>query len=82
MAIREMHRQMGDLAVKSLDQVSMDERDVSGMTIGISKEGFFRIKNEIADFRRRIAAIVMEDDDDDRIYRLNLQLFPLTKPVK
>lgn len=82
MAIREMHRQMGDLAVKSLDQVSMDERDVSGMTIGISKEGFFRIKNEIADFRRRIAAIVMEDDDDDRIYRLNLQLFPLTKPAK
>jgi len=79
MAIREMHRQMGELAVESLDKVPIGERDISGMTLGISSNTFARIQNELAEFRRRITAIVREDDSDDRVYRLNLQLFPLTK---
>lgn len=79
LAIREMHRQMGELAVKSLDEVPMNERDVSGLTIGISEEAFSKISKEIAEFRRRISAIVMEDEGDERVYRLNVQLFPLTK---
>ena len=79
LAVREMHRQMGELAVKSLDQVPVKERNVSGLTIGISQEAFERISHEIADFRRRISAIVMEDSGEERVYRLNVQLFPLTK---
>ncbi len=79
LGIREMHRQMGQLAVESLDQVPVNERDVSGLTIGISDSAFEKISKEIADFRRRISAIVMEDSGDERVYRLNVQLFPLTK---
>lgn len=81
MAIREMHRQMGALAVESLDKVPVAERDISGLTIGISDDAFARIQSEIADFRRRIAAIVREDSGNERVYRLNLQLFPLTKAL-
>lgn len=81
MAIREMHRQMGSLAVESIDKVPMKERDISGMTMGISEVAFVRIQNELADFRRRIAAIVMEDEGEERVYRMNLQLFPLTKSM-
>lgn len=79
MAIREMHRQMGELAVKSLDQVPMDERDVSGLTMGISETAYEKIVKEIADFRRRIMAIAVESCGEERVYRLNMQLFPLTK---
>jgi len=81
MAIREMHRQMGGLAVEALDRVPLDERDISGMTLGISSNTFARIQHELAEFRRRITAIVREEDSDERVYRLNLQLFPLTKAV-
>ncbi len=79
LAIRDMHRQMGELAVQSLDEVPTDERDISGMTIGISEAAFEKISKEIADFRRRISSIVLEDSNEDRVYRLNVQLFPLTK---
>ena len=81
LAIREMHRQMGELAVKSLDQVPVKERDVSGLTIGISENAFEKISKEIADFRRRISAIVMDDAGEERVYRLNVQLFPLTNTL-
>ncbi len=79
LAVREMHRQMGELAVKSLDVVPMDERDISGLTMGISREAYDKVVQEIADFRRRIRAIVMESSGEERVYRLNMQLFPLTK---
>ena len=81
LAIREMHRQMGELAVQSLDQVPVNERDVSGLTIGISENAFEKITKEIAEFRRRISAIVMDDSGEERVYRLNVQLFPLTNTL-
>ncbi|MCF0220766.1 MAG: TIGR02147 family protein [Fibrobacter sp.] len=81
LAIRDMHRQMGELAVQSLDEVPVNLRDISGMTIGISEEAFQKISKEIADFRRRVSAIVMEDSSENRVYRLNVQLFPLTKEL-
>lgn len=79
LAIRDMHRQMGNLAVKSLDEIPVNERDISGMTLGVSEIAFQKIVQEIADFRRRIGAIAMEDSGSERVYRLNVQLFPLTK---
>lgn len=79
LAIRDMHRQMGNLAVKALDEVPVNERDISGMTLGVSEMAFQKIVQEIADFRRRVGAIVMEDSGSERVYRMNVQLFPLTK---
>ena len=81
LAIREMHRQMGELGVQSLDQVPVKERDVSGLTIGISEEAYEKIIKEIAEFRRRVSSIVLEDSGEERVYRLNVQLFPLTKTL-
>ena len=82
LSVREMHRQMGELAVRSLDEVPVNERDVSGLTIGVSEDAYYRVTKEIEDFRRRVASIVMQDTDEDRVYRLNVQLFPLTKKIK
>jgi uncharacterized protein (TIGR02147 family) len=82
LSVREMHRQMGELAVRALDEIPVKERDISGLTLGVSENAFFRISQEIADFRRRISSIVMEDTGENRVYRLNVQLFPLTKEFK
>lgn len=82
LSVREMHRQMGELAVRALDEIPVKERDISGLTLGISENAFYRITKEIADFRRRITSIVLEDSGETKVYRLNLQLFPLTKEFK
>jgi uncharacterized protein (TIGR02147 family) len=79
LSVREMHRQMGELAVRALDEIPVKERDISGLTMGLSEEAFQRVSMEIEAFRRRVAAIAMEDSRTDKVYRLNMQLFPLTK---
>jgi uncharacterized protein (TIGR02147 family) len=79
LSVREMHRQMGELAVRALDEIPVKERDISGLTMGLSEEAFQRVSMEIEAFRRRIVAIAMEDSRTDKVYRLNMQLFPLTK---
>ena len=77
-ALREMHRQVGTLALESLDSVPVDERDFSEVIIGVTKEAYSKIIDEIADFRKRIIAIATQDDGMDRVYSLNVQMIPLT----
>ena len=79
LSVREMHRQMGELAIRALDEVPVKERDISGLTLGVSEDAFYRISKEIEDFRRRVTSIVLQDSGESRVYRLNVQLFPLTK---
>lgn len=80
-AAREMQRQMGEFAVKALD-LPLSERDMSGLTLGLTRNAYERIRKEIADFRRRIVAIATEDDETEQVYRMNLQLFPLSERLE
>ena len=79
-AARDMQRQMGEFAVQALD-LPLSERDMSGLTMGLTRRAYDRIRKEIADFRRRIVAIASEDDETEQVYRLNLQLFPLSERI-
>jgi uncharacterized protein (TIGR02147 family) len=79
-AARDMQRQMGEFAVKALD-LPLSERDMSGLTLGLTRRAYERIRKELADCRRRIVAIAAEDDETEQVYRLNLQLFPMTEKL-
>jgi uncharacterized protein (TIGR02147 family) len=81
MAVRKHHENMGTLAVAALESISKEERDISGITMGLSKDGFEAIKTELANFRRRLKEIAEQSEasENESVYRINLQLFPLSK---
>ena len=81
MTVRSMNREMGRLGVLSLDLENETERNVSGITMGLDDETYARIVEEVNECRRKIAAIAGDAKKINRVYRLNLQLFPLTKKV-
>ena len=81
LALRGMHRQMAQLAAPALE-LPTNERNFSGVTMGVSKGTYDRIVSLIDEFRSKIIAIAAEDKNIEQVYRLNLQLFPLTKSVK
>ena len=81
LALRGMHRQMSKLATPALE-LPKEERNFSGVTMGISRETYERLVKELDDFRHKVIYIVSEDKNIEQVYRLNLQLFPLTKNVK
>ena len=77
-AVRGLHRQMGELALDAIEGVDQDKRIFSGLTFGLSQESFDEIVAEIDAFRERIIAIASRDDACDEVYRLNVQFFPMT----
>lgn len=82
LAIRSMHREMGNLAVDSLDRFTADERNITGVTMGIDRKTYERIVHELDECRKKITAIAEECNIIKQVYRLNLQLFPLSKEVQ
>lgn len=81
-AIRNMHRQMARFAEKAIENFPVSDRNFSGMTVSVNRTTYEQIVNELNICRKKIAEIVSVSDDCDRIYRLNLQLFPLTKEIE
>lgn len=81
LAVRELHRQMGELALDTIENVPQNQRHFSGLTIGLSTKSYGQIVKEIGSFRKKVASIVTSDDTVERVYRLNMQLFPMTHDV-
>lgn len=76
--VRAHHLSMADLGRESLDRFPPEDRDVSGLTVSISDQGFVVLKQELKLFRKRLLERVKEDQDPKHVFHLNLQLFPLT----
>ena len=77
-AVRGMHRQMGEFALDAIEGVAQDKRHFSGITLGITHDAYEEIVQEIAECRKRIIAIATKNAATDEVYRLNMQLFPMT----
>lgn len=81
LALRDMHREMANLAAPALE-LPRNERNFTGVTMGISKDSYERIVKVLDECMRQVVAIANEDKDIDQVYRLNMQLFPLTRNAK
>ena len=79
LGVAAFHRATMDLAKRSIDRHPPAARDVSGVTMSISQDGFRRIKTELRAFRKKIQAIASADTGEDMVYQLNLHLIPLTR---
>ena len=75
---RDLQRQMTELALDALEKEPAENRNMTGVTLGITRDKYAQIVQELAECRRRIVAIAASDDATEEVYRLNMQLFPLT----
>lgn len=80
-AIRSMHRDMAKFAVAAVDDFAISDRNFQGVTMGVDRETYEQITRELDAFRRRIVTIANSSKKVKQVYRLNLQLFPLSWPV-
>jgi uncharacterized protein (TIGR02147 family) len=76
-----MQKQYAHLAADALERYTRDYRHISGMTMGLDREAYERLACELDAFRKKVAEIVSNVKSYDRVYRMNLQLFPLSKQV-
>ncbi len=74
-ALRKHHRQLLLQAVESLDTATVDERDVTSMTLAIDPARLAEAKRRIKAFRRELAAF-LEGGEATAVYQFCIQLFP------
>jgi uncharacterized protein (TIGR02147 family) len=74
------HKAAIELSASALENVPVEERDMSNLTLGISAETFKVFTEKLRQFRREILEQAEKDETSDRVYHLNLHLYPLSKP--
>ena len=77
LALRGFHQNCLKLAADSIDRDPPGTRHISGLTLGISQEGYERIVERINAFRKEIALIAEEDENSDKVFQLQFALFPV-----
>lgn len=68
-----------ELGVAALEKFPKEERHISAMTLSFSENGMGKAVEEIENLRKRLLALMEEDPVPEKVYQLNLQLFPLTQ---
>lgn len=78
-AISKFHTSMIQKAKESIDRFNREDRNISSVTLAISDENKSRALEIIKDFQRKMLALTHEEQAADRVYQVNIQLFPLTQ---
>ena len=78
--VRHFNQEMIGLALTAPDRFAPAEREIGGLTLGLSQECYDRIKERIRLFKEEILSMVVEDPrGSELVAQLNLQLFPLVQ---
>lgn len=82
-AIVKFQKEMLEQAKSAWDQFKTDEMTMHTVTLCMSGEVMERIRQEIREFKERLFEIVAKEEKmPDRVFHLNLNLFPVTKSLK
>jgi uncharacterized protein (TIGR02147 family) len=68
-----------DLARRALDLHPYETRPFSYLTVSVSKDSLHYIQEKLREVRRDILERVSRDEGVDRLYQVNMQVFPISK---
>jgi uncharacterized protein (TIGR02147 family) len=80
LAVQHFHIENMRLAQNAIQALALDQRNVSGLTLGISAQAYGQICAILGECQQKIMAVAEKDARADGVYQLNFHLFPLTKP--
>jgi uncharacterized protein (TIGR02147 family) len=78
-AIRSFHKQNIKRAEATLEEVPIDQRDITSIMMPVDKSKLVEAKKMIKNFRLELAAFLRTGEAKDQVYSLNIQLFPQSR---
>jgi uncharacterized protein (TIGR02147 family) len=79
LAVANYHRQMMNKAATAIECTPSQHRDISSLTMAVSKEQFLEAKRRIQEFRRELNVLLSANGDADAVYQINFQIFNLSE---
>jgi uncharacterized protein (TIGR02147 family) len=80
LAVSNFHIECTRLAEKAIQELPRSERNITGLTLGISRQAYETICAKIAEFQDEVMQIANTDNQANQVYQFNFHLFPLSKP--
>jgi uncharacterized protein (TIGR02147 family) len=68
-------------AIEALDKIPASQRSITATTLPLSAEGLEKVKQESQIFRDKVLNISESEKNSDRVYLLNVNLFPGTRSI-
>lgn len=78
LGIIRYHQKMAELGKECVTRVPSKRRDVTALTVPMTRALFERLKQESEEWQTRILAASENLEECEDIYQVNIQLFPLT----
>jgi uncharacterized protein (TIGR02147 family) len=72
-------KEMLTMAHDAYDRHPLKKMDMSTLTLSVSEQTFLAMKEEIANFRKKLLSMAEKDDHPDRIYQLCHHFYPVTR---
>lgn len=77
---RKVRKDYLKLAEKAMEQLPIEERLISGVTVSMSRSRFDKIVAKLDEVRQMILADALEEDEQKQsVYQINFQAFPLSR---
>jgi uncharacterized protein (TIGR02147 family) len=80
-ALKKFHRQQLNLAIEALQNVPVERRDITSVTMAVDPARLTLAKKKIAEFRDLLSDF-LEGGEKKEVYLLSFQLFPLEQREK
>lgn len=77
MALHNYYRECFRLMENSMENVPRSERNISGLTLGISKKSYRAIVRRLAELRKEFLILAEDDEEADRVYNCTIGLYPV-----
>ncbi len=77
--LRNYHKQTLTQSIEALDTIDLEDRDISSLTLSVSRKTFCAIKKEIQEFRKRLLAMAKEDTNPEVVCLTGIQLIPRSR---
>lgn len=78
-ALRRVQKQFLEKALVALDQVPVERRDQTGMTLCVAHADLPEIRSRIKKFRRELTSFVERNKKSDEVYQLVTSIYPLSQ---
>jgi uncharacterized protein (TIGR02147 family) len=80
-ALRISHKETLEMSKNKLDEVEIELRDFSSMTVAVDPKNISEAKTIIREFRKKMATL-LRDGEKTEVFQLAIQLYPLTNIEK
>jgi DNA-binding transcriptional regulator YhcF (GntR family) len=80
-ALREAHKKVLAESLEAIDAIAVELRDITSITMAIDPSKLGEAKEKIRNFRRSLSQF-LESGKRTEVYRVNVQLVPVTKKGK